>query len=118
MLETITFGYSAMKIWPIAAAIANPEATNAQPSLSVPASRGAKITAITPKIWVGWGTVPPPITTSVQTHQARLTTIATTPIDRAAAWARSRISPVVRSPRNVAPCSRHSTSRVTPVISP
>ena len=39
MLETITFGYSAMKIWPMAAAIANAEATNAQPSLSVVASR-------------------------------------------------------------------------------
>ena len=76
------------------------------------------ITASTPKIWVGSGTVPPPITTSVQTTQARLTRIATTPIARAAAWARSRISPVVRSARNVAPCSSDSTSSVTPVISP
>ena len=107
-----------MKIWPMLAAIANPEATNAQPSLSLVARRCAKITAITPKIWVGSGNVPPPITTSVQMHQARLITIATTPSIRPAARARSRISPVVRSARNVAPCSRHSASRVTPVMRP
>ena len=83
MLDTSTFGYSAMNIWPTAAAIAKPEAANAQPSLSVAASRWAKITAITPKIWVGWGTVPPPITTSVQIAHAMLTTIATTPSTRA-----------------------------------
>ena len=118
MLETITFGYSAMKIWPMAAAIAKPEATNAQPSFAVPARTVAKITAITPKIWVGCGTVPPPITTRVQTHQATLKKIATGPIRRAAARARSRISAVVRSARNVAPCNRHSTTMVTPVISP
>ena len=38
MLETITFGYRAMNSWPIAAAIANPEAMNAHPSWSVVAS--------------------------------------------------------------------------------
>ena len=53
VLETITLGYSAMKISPIAAAIANPEATTAQPSLSVLDSSAAKITAIVPKIWAG-----------------------------------------------------------------
>ena len=50
MLETITLGYSAMKIWPMAAAIPKPEATNAHASFWVVASRWAKITAITPKI--------------------------------------------------------------------
>ena len=108
-----------MKIWPIAAAIANPDATNAQPSLSVVASRQAKITAITPKIWVGWGTVPPPITTSVQTTHARLTTIATGPIDRAGGAARDRGSRRSSAARGTSRrAAGTATSSVTPVISP
>ena len=118
MLETITFGYSEMKIWPMLAAIAKPDATNAQPSLSVAVSAGAKITAITPKIWVGCGSVPPPITTSVQMHHATLTTTATTPMtDRRRGPGRGsrRWSAATGTWRRGAGTS---TSMFTPVISP
>jgi hypothetical protein len=118
VLETITFGYRSMKIEPTVAAIAIAEAEKDRPSWSVIARRAAKHAAMTARISTGWGTSGPPATLRVQITQPTTSTIAAQPSGRASARARSRTWSVVLSLRNVAPCRRHSATKVTPVNKP
>ena len=103
-----------MKIEPTVAAIATAEAAKAQPSWSVTASRAAKITAITARTSTGWGTSGPPATLRVQITQPTDQAIAAQPSGRRRRGLARVPASVVRSFRNVAPCSRHSAEQRHP----
>ena len=107
-----------MKIEPTVAAIATAEEVKAQPSWSLLANRAANTTAITASTCTGPGTSAELLRESVQATKPSTSAIAAQPSGRAAPRARSRSSPVVRSFRKAARCSRHSPSSVTPVHRP
>ena len=93
-------------------------AANAQPSWSASTSQAAAIAARTAMTWSGARSTPWPEITWVQMTNPRTIAAAGQATRRATAAGAACTSPVVLSIRNVAPCSRHSASMVTPVASP
>ena len=108
-----------MKIWPIAAAIANPEATNAQPSFSLRREPLGEDHGDHPEDLGRLGHRAAADHDQRPDHPGEVDDDRDQPEGTTPRRGHDRGSrPVVRSARNVAPWSRHSTSRVTPVISP
>ena len=79
--------------------------------------RAAKITAITASTSTGWGTSAPPATLRVQITHPTTSAIAAQPSGPIAARTLAQLIGGAQL-GNVAPCSRHSASSVTPVHRP
>src|SRR6185437_2093525 len=110
VLDTITRGYSSVKMDSTVRAMATVVDANAQPTEFSVASQVAANTASTAAISTGLGSTPLPELTCVQ--MAKPST--SSPVTGAARWASlvacCRRPPVVFRPRNVLPCSTHSAT--------
>src|SRR5215471_12948470 len=115
--ETITFGYRSAKIEMMQDAMVTAVAAKAKPSWWSQTSQTAVRTARMASSSITLSQKPRPAVTWVQMMKPMTNAAVTGATRRATCQDRSRMSPVVFRHKNVAPCSRQTSTKVTPVHS-
>jgi hypothetical protein len=111
-VETITLGWRATKIVTTTAAMVRAVAAKARPSRPRPTCQAAARAASTAT--TAGSDSDPPAVAWVQTTRPTAAAAASGPTRRPTPRARSRSSPEVLRARKLAPCCRHSSTRVRP----